>query len=83
MSEPRTPAGPKRPALWRALRWLPGSHGEVWVAATAIWLLVAIVNAAIGWPMIRTLAPAMLLAVVGAAESHRLRHRTQTAPAQD
>lgn len=83
MSEPQTPPAPKRPAPWRALRWLPGSHGEVWVAATAIWLLVAMLNAAIGWPMIRTLAPAMLLALVGVAESHRLRRGAQAAPAQD
>jgi hypothetical protein len=67
----------------RALRWLPGSHGEVWVAAMAIWLLVAMLNAAFGWPMVRTLAPAVLLAAIGAAESLRLRRRAQAAPAQD
>jgi hypothetical protein len=83
MSEPRTPPAGKRPAPLRALRWLPASHGEVWLAATTIWVVLALVNAAIGWPMIRTVAPALLLAVVGAAESHRLRRRVPAAPAQD
>jgi len=72
MSERETSPVPK----WRALRWLPASHGEVWAAATAVWLLLAIVNAVIGWPMIRTLAPALLLMLVGAVESRRLRRGT-------
>lgn len=83
MSEPETPPARKRPAPWRVLRWLPASHGEVWAAAAAIWLLVAMLNAALGWPMVRTLAPALLLAVVGMAESRRLWRRTPAAPAQD
>jgi hypothetical protein len=83
MNEPETPPARKRPAPWRVLRWLPASHGEVWLAATTIWVLVAMVNAALGWPMYRTLAPAMLLAIVGAAESRRLRRRTPAAPAPD
>jgi len=91
MSDPDTSPAPRRrvqrpaqrPAPWRALRWLPASHGEVWLAATAVWLLVAMLNAALGWPMIRTLAPAVLLAVVGAAESMRLRRAVPAAPARD
>jgi hypothetical protein len=83
MSERKTsPVPPGRPP-WRALRWLPASHGEVWVAAAVIWLLVAMLNAAMGWPVTRTLAPALLLAVVGAVESHRVRRRAPAAPAQD
>ncbi|HEY1624099.1 MAG TPA: hypothetical protein VGG16_09895 [Streptosporangiaceae bacterium] len=83
MSKRETTPAAERRTPWRALRWLPASHSEVWAVAIAIWLLVAMINAAIGWPMIRTLAPAMLLAVVAVAESHRLRRRTQTTPAQD
>jgi sterol desaturase/sphingolipid hydroxylase (fatty acid hydroxylase superfamily) len=66
---------PRRTARWRAIGWLPASHTGVWLAATAIWTLVAMLNAALGWPMIRTLAPALLLLAVGAAESYRLRRR--------
>jgi ABC-type branched-subunit amino acid transport system permease subunit len=83
MSEPDTSPVPKRRAPWRALRWLPGSHGEVWLAATSVWLVVAMLNAVLGWPMLRTLAPAVLLAVIGAAESLRLRRRASAAPARD
>jgi hypothetical protein len=83
MSEPETPPARKRPAPWRVLRWLPASHVEVWAAATTIWVLVVMLNAALGWSMFRTLAPAMLLAVVGAAESHRIRRHAPAAPAQD
>jgi predicted membrane-bound mannosyltransferase len=83
MSEPQTPPVPKRPSPSRTLRWLPASHREVWAAAAVIWLLLAVLTAAVGWSVIRTLAPAALLAVVGAVESHRLRRRAQAAPAQD
>jgi hypothetical protein len=65
----------KRVRPWRAIAWLPASHTGVWLAATAIWTVVAMANAALGWPMIRTLAPAVLLLIVGAAESYRLRRR--------
>jgi hypothetical protein len=85
MSEPQKPPAPqrKRQAQLRALRWLPASHGEVWLAATTVWVLLAMLNAAIGWPMLRTVAPAVLLAAVGLAESMRLRRRVPAAPAQD
>jgi hypothetical protein len=82
MRQTQKPPAPQRKRL-APLRWLPASHGEVWLAATSVWVLLAMLNAVIGWPMIRTVAPAVLLAAVGLAESMRLRRRAPAAPAQD
>ncbi|HZR51480.1 MAG TPA: hypothetical protein VFB06_18450 [Streptosporangiaceae bacterium] len=66
-----------------ALRWRPVNHGQVWLAAVTGWLIVVIVNAAVGRPLLATWPGAAVMLLIGLSESYYLR-RTQTAqPAAD
>lgn len=66
-----------------ALRWRPVNHGQVWLAAVTGWLVVVVVNAAVGRPLLATWPGAAVMLLIGLSESYYLR-RTQTAqPAAD
>lgn len=70
-------------AMATALRWRPVNQGQVWLAAVTGWLIVAIVNAAVGRPFLATWPGAAVMLLIGLSESYYLRRTRIAQPAAD